>query len=275
MEFRHYQLSSINYPLFPFTYYLLSAVWVTHGHEIWIQPDKFLYKRTETINLKFATGSNFEATNWVNDGRVNNLSLYFEDASDSTLRENLGETGDSLQLAMIDEGTVMLAMHTSNAFEDVEAGEFNRYIADHDMKEAIESRIRNGDTLKNGRENYEESVKTILQVGDRYTNVSKKRTHLPLDIVPTDHPYNIAKDGNFKVQVFFRGEKLKQTRVNVWHRLDDKISHAEYTTNEDGEIKFFLSPEGEWMVSCVKMVRSENRAADWQSYWGSLTWGYY
>jgi hypothetical protein len=30
------------------------------------------------------------------------------------------------------------------------------------------------------------------------------------------------------------------------------------------------------MVSCVKMVRLQNDPqAEWQSYWGSLTWGYY
>ena len=64
--------------------------------------------------------------------------------------------------------------------------------------------------------------------------------------------------------------------VKVWHKLDDKVSENDYTTDSDGEIKFFLPTEGEWMVSCVKMVKLQNDAkADWQSYRGSLTWGYY
>jgi len=59
-------------------------------------------------------------------------------------------------------------------------------------------------------------------------------------------------------------------------KLDDKISQQEYRTDDEGEIKFFVSPEGEWMVSCVKMVRLEDDPrSEWQSYWGSLTWGYY
>ena len=72
------------------------------------------------------------------------------------------------------------------------------------------------------------------------------------------------------------GERLRNTKVKVWHKLDDKTSEEEYTTDNEGELKFFLSPQGEWMVSCVKMVRLEgDPKAEWQSYWGSLTWGYY
>ena len=72
------------------------------------------------------------------------------------------------------------------------------------------------------------------------------------------------------------GEKLKKTKVMVWHKLDDKTSHEELTTDDEGEIKFFLSPAGEWMVSCVNMVKVENDPkAQWHTYHASLTWGYY
>src|SRR6185295_5532928 len=172
--------------------------------------------------------------------------------------------------------TVMLTLNTTNSFIDLDAAKFNDYLEKDGLTEALKYRQTNGDTAKNGHENYQRSVKTIFQVGDKFTNVYKQKTDLPLDIIPTEHPYSISKDGNFKVKLFFQGEKLKDTKVRVWHKLDDKVSQEEYTTDDDGEIKFFLSPEGEWMVSCVKMVRlQDDPKADWQSYWGSLTWSYY
>jgi len=68
---------------------------------------------------------------------------------------------------------------------------------------------------------------------------------------------------------------LKKTKVKVWHKVNNKISPAEYTTDNDGEIKIFLSPTGQWMVSAVKMIHLEDDPkAEWQSYWGTLTWGY-
>jgi len=248
------------------------------GHEFWIQPDKFIYKRGETTNIKFLVGENFTGENWNGDkDKVNNLTLYFDDVADKKLDDALGlNKGDSLQLAMFDEGTVMVTLNTNNSFIDLDAKKFNDYLREDELTEAIEYREKNGDTTKSGREFYQRSVKTIFQVGGKMTNAYKQKTELPLDIIPTDNPYSVARDGHFKVKLFFMGEKLKKTRVKVWHKLDDKVSKQEYTTGDDGEVKFFLSTEGEWMISCVKMVRLENDArAEWQSYWGSLTWGYY
>jgi len=248
------------------------------GHEFWIQPDKFIYKRGETINIKFLVGENFEGENWTGDkDKVASLRYFFDNVSDKNLNANLGSNkGDSLQIAMLDEGTAMVTLNTKNSFIDLEAVKFNEYLREDGLREALEYRKKNGDTIKNGLEYYQRSVKTIFQVGEKTNDVYKQRTELPLDIIPAEHPYTVAKDGHFKVKIFFKGEKLKKTRVKVWHKLENKVSQLEYTTNDDGEIKFFLSPEGEWMISCVKMIRlQKDPQAEWQSYWGSLTWGYY
>jgi len=248
------------------------------GHEFWIQPDKFIYKHGEAVNIKFLLGENFTGENWTGDkDKIKSMRLYFGDVTDKNCDDNFGNNkGDSLQIAVLDEGTVMVTLNTKNSFIDVDAPKFNDYLREDGLTETLNYREVHGDTAKNGRENYQRSVKTIFQVGGKFTNVYKQKTNLPLDIIPTEHPYSVSKDGNFKVKLFFMGEKLKKTKVKVWHHLDDKISQEEFTTDDEGEIKFFLSPEGEWMVSCVKMIRLEDDPkAEWQSYWASLTWGYY
>jgi len=248
------------------------------GHEFWIQPNKFIFKRGETVNVRFRVGEQFKGSNWTGDkDKVNSLHLYFDDVIDKKLDDNLGDNkGDSLQLSMLDEGTVMITLNTKNSFIDLGPKEFNDYLREDGLTGALEYRQKNGDTLKHGLENFQRSVKTIFQVGSKTTDAYKRKTDLPLDIIPAEHPYTVSKDGHFKVKIFFKGEKLKKAKVKVWHKLENKVSQVEYTTNEDGEIKFFLSPEGQWMVSCVKMVRLQNDLqAEWQSYWGSLTWGYY
>ncbi|MFI5187245.1 MAG: DUF4198 domain-containing protein [Chitinophagales bacterium] len=248
------------------------------GREFWIQPDKFIYKRTEPVNIKFLMGENFNGDNWTGDkDKINCLQLYFDDVADKNLDANFGnDPGDSLQLAMIDEGTVMIALNTKNSFVDLDAEKFNQYLKDNGLSDALEYREKNGDTVKNGHEQYQRSVKTIFQVGNNFTNIYNKKTDLPLDIIPLDHPYNVMKDGDFRLQVFFMGEKLKNTKIKIWHKLDDKVSVQDTATDEEGQVKFFLSPRGEWMVSCIKMIQLENDPqAEWQSYRGSLTWGYY
>ena len=126
---------------------------------------------------------------------MNSLQLYFGNVSDKDLCNNLGkDSGDSLQLALIDEGTVMMTLNTKNSLIDLEAEKFNEYLKEEGLTEAIEYRQKSGDTIKNGHENYQRSVKTIFQVGKRFTNVCKQKTDLPLDIIPVEHPYTIVKD---------------------------------------------------------------------------------
>lgn len=50
----------------------------------------------------------------------------------------------------------------------------------------------------------------------------------------------------------------------------------ELSTDSKGELSIDVEPGGRWMISTVKMVRLQNDPkAQWQSYWGSVTWGYY
>jgi uncharacterized GH25 family protein len=252
-------------------------IWTASGHEFWIQPNKFFYKRGETTSLRFLTGDNFDGENWGgNREKIRSLRLYFGEVTDKNLDDNIGSgIGDSLKLAMYDEGTVMVTLNTKNVYHEVDAPGFNAYLREYGLTAVLDQRAKNGDSAKNAKENFQRSVKTIFLVGSHATNVYKQRTNLPLDLVPSDNPYAVAKDGSFKLRVFFLGEKLKNARVRVWHRVNNKLSEQDYTTDDDGEVKFFLSATGEWMVSCVATAQDNNADDQWQTYWGSVTWGYY
>jgi uncharacterized GH25 family protein len=255
--------------------FIASAV---SAHEFWIEPDKFIYKRGGTINLRFLVGENFTGANWSGDkDRVQSMRLYFSNVVDSNFKDNFRDKkGDSIQFAIYEEGTAMVTLNTKNTFIGLDAKEFNAYLHEEGLTEALEYRRQRGDSMKKGTEKYQRSVKTIFQVGSNKTHVFKKRTDLQLDIIPDDNPYSLAKDGGLKLKLLFQGNALKKTRVKVWHKANNKVNVEDYETDDEGEVKIFIALSGEWMVSCVKMLRTENDPdAEWQSYWGTLTWGYY
>ena len=112
------------------------------GHEFWIQPDKFIYKYAEPVNLKFLVGENFTGENWTGDkDKIKSLRLYFGDVTDENFDDNLGKNkGDSLQIAMLDEGTVMVTLNTTNSFIDLDAAKFNDYLREDGLTEALKFR---------------------------------------------------------------------------------------------------------------------------------------
>jgi hypothetical protein len=70
-------------------------------------------------------------------------------------------------------------------------------------------------------------------------------------------------------------EPLKSALVKVWHKAKGKVNKDEFTTDEEGNIKFTPTLSGRYMVSAVTMQRIDTSSStNWQSYWATLTWGY-
>ncbi|MEO6315012.1 MAG: DUF4198 domain-containing protein [Chitinophagaceae bacterium] len=245
------------------------------AHEFWLQPEKFMYQPGENINTRFWVGEDFDGSNWGgNRAKVKSLQLYLNNIIDDLAGHVSEAAGDSLQLTISDEGTPMITFNSTNSFIQLDAVKFNAYLKEDGLTAAMAYRIAHHETDSSGREVYQRSVKTLLQVGDKKSNVSKA-TNLPLDIIPLLNPYTLKDNDSLAVKLLFRNRPLTKHLVNVWHRINGKTTRQQYQTDELGKLRFPVATSGKWMVSAVNMMRLLNEPkADWQSIWGSCTWGY-
>jgi uncharacterized GH25 family protein len=251
-------------------YTLLSA------HEFWLDPDKFIYKRTEKVNIRFLVGENFDGENWQgNNGRIKSLKLYYDGVNDDLTPVVTEEEGDSIEYFMIDEGTNLIAFNSNNSFINLEPGAFNEYLEEDGLSDALEYRKKNNEMGCNGREFYQRCAKTLLQVGEVKDQTFGITTSMPIDIIPSSNPYQLKNKERLRVKVYYKGSPLPNTLIRTWHRVKNKTEKKDLKTDGKGEIVFPVSTTGKWMISTVKMERLlDNPICDWQSYWGSLTWGY-
>lgn len=256
---------------------LLSFICPLLAHEFWLQPGNYIYNRGEEINIKFLVGENFEGENWIGDSsKINSLSFYYGGVKDEIPATHLSEKGDSLQLRLYDEGTSMLTFNSKNSFIILDSAKFYAYLIEDGLNDAIEYRETHNENDSSGREFYQRSVKTIIQIGTIKDETYKQPTALPLDIIPQSHPYKLNNGASFPVKILFQNKPLQYAVVKIWNRNNNETIIKEMITNENGVITFPVYTKGQWMVSAVKMLRIENNSAvQWQSYWGSCTWGYY
>lgn len=246
------------------------------AHEFWLNPEKFIYKRAEKINIKFLVGENFDGENWKgNNERIKSLKIYFSGVSDDLTPVVTEASGDSIEYFMIDEGTNLIAFNSNNSFIDLEPGKFNEYLEEDGLTDALEYRKKNNEMGCNGRESYQRCAKTLLQVGEVKDQTFGITTSLPIDIIPAANPYLLKNKEKLRVKILYNKSVLANALVKIWHRKNDETKKIELKTDEDGEIVFPVTLSGKWMISTVKMERLfDNPLSDWQSYWGSLTWGY-
>ncbi|RYE05622.1 MAG: DUF4198 domain-containing protein [Sphingobacteriales bacterium] len=126
-----------------------------------------------------------------------------------------------------------------------------------------------------GREMYQRCAKTLMQQGNSLDSVYATFTGMPMEIIPTQHPYRIKTTSSAAFQVLYKGKPLQHALVLAWHKTNGKTTHTTARSDADGRVVFPINPAGSWMISAVHMVPYENATeADWQSYWASYTFGY-
>ncbi|MBN8662989.1 MAG: DUF4198 domain-containing protein [Chitinophagales bacterium] len=240
------------------------------AHEFWLQPQRFHYQPGETAVLSIRVGENFHGEPWGNNGSLVAASKHIQPSGNiaDLLKAYSDKQGDSISVTLNEAGTHLITLQTKNKFIQLKPTEFAAYLKEDGLQLASDYRAKNKELDKDGKEFYQRSVKTIVQAGNSISNACLQQTGLPLDIVPTIHPYTNPKENTYTI--YFQGKPLDGALVKSWVKGQD-TKMTEQLSNAKGQVRFQQSIQPT-MISCVHMVRlPEGQEADWQSYWASLT----
>jgi uncharacterized GH25 family protein len=101
----------------------------------------------------------------------------------------------------------------------------------------------------------------------------RKRVGFRYEILPMTNP-GLLKSGDYlECRLLWEGKPSPHSLVKVWSHTGNRIFLQNIYTEDDGTLKFPISSTGPWMVSAVKMIKSEKQEADYESFWASLTFG--
>jgi hypothetical protein len=255
----------------------------TLAHEFWFKPQKFFFSIREIARIHFMVGENFKGENWSgNQEKVRQLFHYTPSDNVVDVSSKLSASnGDSLQLPLQEEGTHMVVFNSTNSFISLEADKFNDYLKEDGLDEIAGYRKKHNEENKKGKEHYQRSIKTVLQVGYKVTDACTQTTVLPLDIIPEKNPYDVpvSRSSSAPVKVRFRvlfhNNPLADALVKIWYHQPGKpVQMDTLRTDKKGWITAQRHP-GPYLLSCVHMEHTPNdKEAEWQSYWGSLSFEY-
>ena len=124
-----------------------------------------------------------------------------------------------------------------------------------------------------GREYYSRFAKLIVQVGEKKDDTFKKLVGLRYEIVPSQNPYLLKTGDYLQCKIFYEGKVVPHALVKIWSKIDNTTFLQNIYTEKDGSVRFPISTSGDWMVSSVKMIKSEKPGAEYHSLWASLVFG--
>lgn len=249
------------------------------AHEFWLFPTQFFPKTGQSIPVSINVGEDYMGERWGGgDRRVQRLRL-ITPKGEKNLTTTVLQNDSSVKLkplTLTEAGTHILVLETNSSFIELEPKKFSDYLKDDGLENAIEYRQKNGETKKNGRELYRRCAKTVMQVGTIKGNEITKPMGLSIDIVPGQNPYSLTKGSPLSCQFLYENKPLKNALVRCWRRVNGKTELEIKRSDAAGKATFELPKKGNaaYMISVVNMVRlTNNPKADWQSTWGSLTFG--
>ena len=241
------------------------------AHECWLQPSTFAPAAGGKVRLTLQVGMEFKGEpRAFNPARVAALKHFSAaGAEDWTARV---ATALELPVALAAPGTHVLAYDSKPSFIELDAEKFREYLVEEGLDHILAERERAGESGKPGRERYQRCIKTILQAGGKSDTSHAVATGQHLEIIALDDPAAIRPGGMIHFKILLAGQPLGGAEVRAWHRQGDKLTVLHARTAANGEVSFALFQAGEWMISIVHMARvTGDPAADWESYWGNLT----
>ena len=163
--------------------------------------------------------------------------------------------------------------YSSNPWHvELPAAKFEDYLRLYGLERIIELRARRGERQKAGRELFVRCAKALL-TGARPSLAATQPAGLPYEIVPAIDPTAGPTAGHapLRGRVLFHRTPLAGALVVALFR-DDPSVRLTARSATDGTFTFALPKPGVWLVKSVHMIDApKGSAAEWESFWGSLT----
>ncbi|MBE8971219.1 DUF4198 domain-containing protein [Nostocales cyanobacterium LEGE 12452] len=249
---------------------------LTFAHEFWLEPVKFWLVKNEKVRIDLMVGEDY--TGEHSNGhkyKILKLDHYGKGQKEDIRNKVYGDSLSSIDMSFTSEGNHLIALNNTSKFIELEAAQFNEYLRTEGLDNVAKLRAQRNDTLKAGRELYQRCVKTLIQVGKQTDETYAINTGMRLEIIPAKNPYAQTAKSAITFKVLFDNKPLGNALVLAWHKMNGKTTHQSLRSNKDGNVSFSIDQKGKWMVSTVHMVPNlEPKQADWQSYWGSYTFGF-
>lgn len=243
------------------------------AHEFWIEPHEFRVVPEAEIRADLRVGQDFKGDAFP---YIPSRFAAFR------LHDRLGEAdvdgiaGDlpALSLTPRAEGLSLFTYVSGGErirFRDWD--EFASYLALEGLDAIPALHDARGLPRDDISELYTRCAKTLVAVGDSGDD-EDRATGMRLELVADQNPLTLTPATSMSFTLLWEGEPLPDTQVALFRKAQDGAASTRTLTRTDGngQASFTIPAHGTYMAAAVHMIAApQDRNADWQSFWATLT----
>lgn len=172
-------------------------------------------------------------------------------------------------------GTYVIGVSTRPNELEMSGDDFNLYLQEDGIPDVLDARRRAGELQRGVRERYHKHVKALVQVGETRSDAYATVLGYPAEIVPVQNPYALAKGATLQVRILVDGKPVANQFVLYGGTDNAGASFAQRSvrSNAQGIAAVPLAASGSHYIKFIHMAKVGAGGVDYESKWGSLTFG--
>lgn len=168
-------------------------------------------------------------------------------------------------------GIYQLAVETEPKLIKLTAEAFNEYLVSDGLAHIYRLRAKEESLDQPGRERYQKSPKSLIQVGRGDDGDCSKVLGLPLEIVPLRNVFTIKVGDTLPVRVLFQGKPLPEANLGWQSPGDGETARGTLRTDAKGEALIPIARADLMTIRLTHMTRPKMADYEWESFWTTLT----
>jgi uncharacterized GH25 family protein len=239
------------------------------GHDLFLRPSSFWLQSPGKTSLTMYLAEAFPGKEepWRADKTVD---LAVSGPGGKQKVKDVAKENPILNLKA--EGTYVIGWSATPSYIAIKGAEFEEYIKAEGYEEVMERRKKTGQTSMEGKEKYVRYLKTVVQVGTKFTEDFKTPLGYKIELIPQENPYSLSSGSTINAVALFDGKPLVGAHVMATYDTYSK-EHDVYAqtvvTGSDGAFQIKLDHPGVWLIRTNRMLPlSNDPKAEWQSFLG-------
>lgn len=243
---------------------------IANAHNFWLESHPFRPGVDERVSVSVHVGIDMRGNSLPNIPNWYTDFSYFDSTGRHPVSGDLG-SDPAGHIWVRRPGIVVVGYESTGETAEMGAEFFRTYLVDEGLEKIIRRRESDGTADRDVREIFTRHVKTIILVdGGIESDTYARRFGYTLELTPLDNPYRLKPGDELRVELRFRGEPLPGARVAALRKEDPEVSHG-VRTDADGRAIVRLPAAGTWQIKAVESVPHDGDAADYESFWASMT----
>ncbi len=254
---------------------LLTAVTVAAAHDLFLKPTRYFAPENSEVRVRVLNGTFTRSENSIARNRLADASVLTpvrRIALDTAEWSVAGDTS-TFHIHTRGAGTYVIGVSTRPSVIDLSADDFNMYLKEDGIPDALEARQKAGEMGKSARERYHKHVKALVQVGSARSAHFATALGYPAEIVPVENPYSLGSGSSLRIKTLVDGKPAANQLV-IYGGLtatETNIEPKSVRSDALGVATIPLSTPGTWYIKFINMTRVQGDSVDYESKWASLT----